>query len=133
MIESAEEFKRLRESEIPEMYHRAVTERAMLSVWRDVLAKYPEMAFWVAQNKTVPIEVLSDLAGHPDSNVRDMVARKRKIPESLMFLLAKDEDDSVRYALVNNAKVTKAVLTILLEDSWHPVRTRAAERLAGTV
>ena len=132
MIESAEEFKRLRESEIPQEYNRAVTESAALSTWRDVLETYPEMAFWLAQNKTVPVEVLRDLAVHQESSVRSMVARKRKIPESLMLLLAKDKDESVGHALVNNVKVTNKVLTILLEDPWHAVRARAAQRMAKT-
>ncbi len=129
MIESAEEFKRLRESEVPEEYHRAAHEEADIQVWNEVLEKYPDLAFWVAQNKSVPLEILEELAKHPDSTVRDMVARKRKIPESLMITLATDEDESVRHALANNGKVTEKVLDILVKDSWQPVRERAAEKL----
>jgi len=129
MIKSAEEFKRLRESEVPEECNRAAHEEADIQVWNDVLENYPELAFWVAQNKSVPIEILEKLAKHPDSNVRDMVARKRKIPESLMIILATDVDESVRHALANNGKVTEKVLNILVNDSWQVVRERAAEKL----
>jgi hypothetical protein len=129
MIESAEEFKRLRESDIPEEYHRAAHEEADIRVWETVLEKYKGMAFWVAQNKTVPIEILEKLAKHSDPKVRDMVARKRKIPESLMPALAIDNDASVRNALVNNGKVTESVLKILAKDSWQAVSERAAEKL----
>jgi len=129
MIESAEEFKRLRESDIPEEYNRAAYEEAETEVWKDVLEKHPEMSFWVAQNKTVPIEILKVLATNQDPDVRDMVARKRKIPESLMLTLAVDGDESVRLALANNAKVTEKVLNILISDSWQVVRERASVKL----
>ena len=129
MIKSAEEFIKLRHSEIPEEYHRAAHDEAVINVWEEVLEKYPDMAFWVAQNKTVPIEVLEELAKHQDSKVRDMVARKRKIPESLTFVLANDKDASVRHALANNGKVTESVLCILVNDPWETVRERATEKL----
>ena len=129
MIESAEEFKRLRESEVIDEYTRATHDDASTKIWEDVLDKYPELAFWVAQNKTVPLEILEKLAVHTDPKVRDMVARKRKIPEALMLQLAKDEDESVRNALVNNGKVTEAVLRVLINDTWQVVRERASEKL----
>lgn len=129
MIESAEEFKRLRESDIPEEYLRAAHEQASVDVWLDVLNKYPELAFWVAQNKTVPLEILFPLSTHQDARVRDMVARKRTIPESLMLELAKDADFSVRHTLANNGKVTPAVLKILSKDPWEVVGERAKAKL----
>ncbi|WP_444898102.1 HEAT repeat domain-containing protein [Microbulbifer sp. SSSA005] len=129
MIESAEEFKRLRESEVIDEYTRAAHDQAPTKIWEDVLEKYPKLAFWVAQNKTVPVEILENLAAHNDPKVRGMVARKRKIPESLMLQLAKDEDESVRNALANNGKITEAVLRVLINDSWQVVRERASEKL----
>ena len=62
MIESAEEFKRLRESEVPEEYRRAAHDEASSETWLEVLNKFPELSFWVAQNKTVPLEILHVLA-----------------------------------------------------------------------
>ncbi len=129
MIESAEEFKRLRESEIPEEYNRAAHDEAEIEVWENVLKKYNEMSFWVAQNKTVPVEILKVLVTNQDPDVRDMVARKRNIPESLMLILAADKNESVRLALANNGKVTEKVLKILTNDSWQTVRERASEKL----
>ena len=129
MIESAEEFKRLRECELMDEYTRAAHEEAPVEIWEDVLENYPEMAFWVAQNKTVQVATLKRLAVHNDPKVRDMVARKRKIPESLMLDLAKDENESVRHTLANNGKVTEKVLKVLINDSWEVVRERASEKL----
>ncbi|MBY5921733.1 HEAT repeat domain-containing protein [Ferrimonas balearica] len=129
MIESAEEFKRLRESNVVEEYTRAAHEEAPVEVWEAVLEKYPELSFWVAQNKTAPVEILQELALHDDSNVRGMVARKRKIPELLMLSLAKDKSESVRHALANNGKVTEKVLRVLIKDSCEFVRESASEKL----
>lgn len=129
MIESAEEFKRLRESDIPEEYHKAAHAEADIGVWEAVLQHHKTMAFWVAQNKTVPVEILEKLAKHEDSRVRSMVASKRKIPESLMLTFVSDSSSSVRHSLVNNGKVTERVLSVLAKDSWQAVRDRAIEKL----
>jgi hypothetical protein len=103
MIESADEFYRLRTSKNPAEYERAVHDGAPEEVWRAVLARYPEMRFWVAQNKTVPVHVLDTLADDPDWPVRHMVARKRKMPESVQRRLARDAYDGGRRALVRHA------------------------------
>jgi len=116
MIESAEQFRSLRESADVEECHRAAHDEAALEVWLDIIARMPDMRFWVAQNKTVPIMVLEQLAGDPDCRVRDMVARKRKIPESLQIKLATDTDPTVRCALATNANLTQSALAILVND-----------------
>ncbi len=118
MIRTAEEFKQLRESEIPEEFNRAAREEASIVVWKDILKKYPELAFWVAQNKSIQIEILIELAKSPDSNVRCMVARKRKITYKILDLLKEDNDESVRHALICNTKVTvEQKMTIRTDDS----------------
>jgi hypothetical protein len=116
MIESAEQFRSLRESEQSDEYSRAAHEEAPLEVWLDVIERMPDMRFWVAQNKTVPIPVLEHLADDIDPRVRDMVARKRKLPESLQTKLATDPDPSVRCALASNAKLAPRALVILSND-----------------
>jgi hypothetical protein len=116
MIESAEHFRSLRESKEGDAYHRASHDEAALEVWLDIITRMPDMRFWVAQNKTVPISVLEQLAGDPDWRVRDMVARKRKIPESLQIKFATDTDPAVRCALASNANLTPRALAILAND-----------------
>ena len=113
MIESVEQFISLRTSENPEEYNRAAHEEAPAPVWRELIETHPDMRFWVAQNKTVPIEILRSLAGDKDSRVRHMVASKRKLPEDLQILLARDPDESVRNALAHNAKLTDEAKEIL--------------------
>lgn len=43
------------------------------------------MAFWVAQNKSVPVEIIEKLALNEDSKVSAMVARKRRLPENMLL------------------------------------------------
>lgn len=76
VIESAEEFVRLRTSEDPDEYERAAYDGASEDTWRDVVARFPDMRFWVAQNKTVPLSILELLRHDPDERVRSMVRAK---------------------------------------------------------
>ena len=121
MIESAEEFVRLRSSTEPDLYHRAAHETAHDTVWRDVITHFPDMRFWVAQNKTVPIAILQLLAKDRDPKVRTMVARKRKIGPDILRLLAADEDDAVRMSVARHPKTPLDVLQALARDSWSEI------------
>jgi hypothetical protein len=130
MIESVAEFVRLRESEDPAEYRRAAAEPASLEVWREVVASRPDLRFWVAHNKTVPLEILRDLASDPDPRVRAMVADKRKLDAELFERLAGDPDADVRARLASNAKAPRAVLERLAADGESIVAEPARERLS---
>jgi hypothetical protein len=129
MIETAAEFIKLRSSDVPEEYARAAHEEAPLTVWEQVIEEFPEYRFWVAHNKTVPVEILRVLSADPDWKVRGMVASKRKLPEELQLILARDSDENVRHDLACNRKATEAALEILASDSCEDVREKAASRL----
>ena len=130
MIKTAEEFVRLRESENPEEYIRSSNESADISVWIDVIEKYPHMHQWVAYNKTVPREILKILAYSNDWRVRNMVAMRRAAGPEILSLLMKDESEAVRSEVAYNAKVTKEILEYLLTDESEDIREVAAEKLA---
>jgi len=129
VIDSAQEFIRLRTSELPEEYRRAAHEEAPNAVWRELVANHPEMREWVAHNKTVPVDILELLHTDSSTEVRCTVARKRKLPERLQQALAADGDASVRHALACNAKVVPAVLQKLANDTETFVRVAALQRL----
>ena len=133
MIESAQEFIRLRTSENPDEYNRAAHDSASDVVWREVVAEYPEMRWWVAHNKTVPVSILELLHIDSSADVRCMVARKRKLPEQLQRALAADSEASVRHALACNAKASREVLQTLASDSESFVRDAAIHRLQQNV
>ena len=129
MIQSAKEFYKLRTSSVQAEYAKATQEEAPLEVWLEIVKAYPEMRFWVAQNKTVPVEILEILAVDADKNVRLMVASKRKLPEKLQLQLTKDKDIAVRKQLIYNRKVSLKILRVLLEDSSALIRQEAEKKI----
>jgi hypothetical protein len=130
VIASASQFIQLRLSPDPDQYHRAAHEEAALATWQDLISNHQEMRFWVAQNKTVPVAILEQLADDEDATVREMVAAKRKLPERLQLKLAFDADPTVRGRLAYNAKAAMSTLHVLADDRDQDIRTKALERLA---
>ena len=106
MIKSADEFIRLRTSEIKEEYDRSAHDNADISTWTEVIQKYPDYKEWVIHNKTVPIELLERLTLDNDPKIRSAVARKRKINDKIFLTLSQDKDENVRYALMCNTNLT---------------------------
>lgn len=116
VIESAEEFVRLRTSEDPAEHGRAAHEPASEAVWREVAERCPEMREWVVHNKTVPLSILEELSADPDVRVRQAVAMKRKLSRVLFEQLAGDADEGVRLAIIRNAKTPLDILERLARD-----------------
>ena len=129
MIESAQEFYRLRTSKVHDEYIRAALEEAPLDVWQDIISTMPDMKEWVAINKSIPVQILDPLARDADVRVRFAVAMKRKLPEPLQLVLAQDADETVRDRIACNAKATKRVLELLANDTEARIRERALARL----
>ena len=129
MINSAEEFVKLRCSECQQDYLKAAHDSASLEVWMEVVSKFPHMKVWVAHNKTVPIEVLRYLASDADWRVRHAVATKNKLSNDLMVLLAGDADESVRLRIAYNKRTDLTTLEKLANDESQLVSSVAQHRL----
>jgi hypothetical protein len=129
MIVSADEFIRLRYSDDPVEYRRAASEVAALDVWLEVIERHPDSRVWVARNKTVPVEVLSILAGDPNPEVRFAVSMKRKLTPELLRRLADDPDESIRLQVARHRNTPEGVLEKLAGDDWETVASAAGERL----
>jgi hypothetical protein len=129
MIKSAEEFVRLRNSEIRQEYIRSADEAASIEIWFEVIERFHEMKVWVAHNKTVPVAVLELLANDTDPRVRFEVATKRKLTTELFELLANDPDESVRQRIAYNSKTPTDILKRLKSDPEKIVREAALKRL----
>jgi hypothetical protein len=130
MIASAEEFVRLRTSINPDDYGRAASESATDAVWLTLVRNYPEMRFWVAQNKSIPLMALTLLATDPDVQVRCMVAMKRKLNPELFQLLAADPDETVRHSIACNAMTPRETLRRLTADPAEFVAEAARARIS---
>lgn len=95
-----------------------------------MIDRYPDMRFWVAQNKTVPVEILERLARDEDARVRSMVATKRKLDPTTLEALSSDPDDAVRAAVARHINTPRPVLERLAtSDPWSEVRRTARRRL----
>ena len=115
MIHSAEEFVALRDSSIKDEYDRAATDEASISVWKDVIDRFPKYRKWVAHNKTIPLEILTLLCqSGPD--VRRSIAVKRKLPDELFELLSNDLDAVVRQGIASNKKAPISIIKKLMQD-----------------
>lgn len=132
MIESAEEFVTLRQSEDPDLYTRAAQDSAREEVWLEVVKRYPEMKVWVVHNKTVPGSILRTLASDPDPNVRASVAQKRKVGDAILEKLAYDADGRVRLEVAVNKRTPLYLLRVLLHDDWERVAEVARDRLKAS-
>ena len=120
MIISAEEFIRLRTSDVPEEQEQASRDTAENLVWLDIIQNFPGYKTWIVHNKTVPIKILEILAQDKEAKVRTEVARKRKIHDKIFDLLSVDKDEGVRHALINNTKLSmdKKMLINVEGSQW---------------
>ncbi|OQS36489.1 hypothetical protein [Chromobacterium haemolyticum] len=124
MINSAEEFIALRDSEKKEEYDRSAQEEAPNHVWIDIINRFPEYQKWVAHNKTVPLEILEELCKH-GPETRQFVATKRKLSKELFYLLANDAESTVRQAIAANKKAPIDILNFLINDDDEDVASVA--------
>ena len=106
MINSAEEFKRLRTSDDLKEQRISALESADIEVWYEVINKFPDLKCWVIHNITIQIEILEYLVNDSDERVRSEIARKRKINEKIFNILKNDSSISVRSALIWNTKLS---------------------------
>jgi hypothetical protein len=129
VIGSADEFVRLRTSDNEAEYHRAAHDELPEAVCFDIIERFPDLRFWVAQNKTVPLAVLRVLAVDADQRVRGMVAMKRKLDRELFELLSRDPDETIRAGLTSNRRLPLDILQQLATDESVFVRATAVGRL----
>ncbi len=123
MIDSADEFIRLRTSDSADEQYRATHDAAPVAVWLDVLARYPEFKVWVVNNKPIPNELLDLLARDDSEPVRRAVASRRKLSRQTFELLAGDVSENVRYDIAMNRKCPEDIATMLRRDPSSFVRS----------
>lgn len=131
-FQSAQEFIRLRLSDNLDDQREAAHGTAATEVWMQVLRDRPDLAYWVAQNKTVPMEVLRFIAlSDLDTDARRMVALKRKATPDLLDLLSADPDESVRRTVARHRNASDQTLLKLASDPDQDVREIASDRIGS--
>ena len=128
-IGSADEFRQLLEAS-PLDLARVVSARAVSpEVWWDVLTLYPELAVWVAANRTIPQELVTHLSSHHRIQVRVAIASSQSISDDMIEQLAHDKSDLVRMRVACNARAPREVLAHLVADPCVVVSKHAQARL----
>lgn len=100
-----------------------------MEVWLTLIRDHPESHFWIAHNKTIPVEILRILAGNDDSRVRSMVAMKHKTTADILRQLATDGHDAIRASVAGHRNTPDDVLIALCSDPWDEIRKAARANL----
>ncbi|WP_449567207.1 hypothetical protein [Lelliottia nimipressuralis] len=129
MINSPEEFIKLRNSNIPAEYNRAKIEDASIDVWFDLIQTYPDMRVWVARNKTIPRDIIVCLSKDSDPIVRHAICSKYPVDTDIYLLFSQDPDEGIRSRLTFNKKLPLSILKEMSEnDPSEFVRSQALDR-----
>lgn len=129
MIRTAAEFVELCESHDPEDINKTLSESAVFEIWVEIVESYPERRIDVAQNRTIPQEIILILASCGDETVRSLIAQKRKLPVDLFSKLAEDPEETVRRKIAANQKTPLEVLQNLTSDPIESVASVAQYNL----
>ncbi|SEI39681.1 hypothetical protein SAMN05421831_101261 [Allopseudospirillum japonicum] len=123
MLVSADQFDALIRQ--GDMYSRqqATQTQATAEFWHQVMRHYPEHAFWMVQNPSLPSRLLEAiLQNAPSLPVVHMAARKAILSEASALQLAQHPEAAVRLSLAKNPQISAQVLAILAQDIDPSVR-----------
>jgi hypothetical protein len=129
MLNSAQDFLRLVESDDPQDHQKSAHENASEATWTELINEHPQTKKWIAQNKTIPVSIIEILSDDDDVEVRWWIAIKRKLTPELFAKLANDPDETIRQRIACNAKTPASVLLRLANDVSDLVSKPAQERL----
>ncbi|GAA1848245.1 hypothetical protein [Myceligenerans crystallogenes] len=109
---------------------------AETSIWIEFIEQYPDLDFWVANNRTIGVAELRRLAVSATWQTRHRVAGKRRTrsgqvpcPPDLLEKLAHDPCDAVVHTVANNPGTPLATLQFLSRHRWDEVQTAAIRQL----
>ncbi|QWT19809.1 hypothetical protein KPL74_18940 [Bacillus sp. NP157] len=117
MLRSGQEFVALIMSSSKADRVRALSSEAPASVWMKVIHEFPGLIRFVAFNRSLPDEVLIELAESASAEVREAVANRSRLPEQVQRRLARDACSRVRLALVRKSMLSDDLLADLARDT----------------
>ncbi len=129
MIESAEQFAELANSDDPLVRRKATGYTVPEQVLLDVIDRYPELRIVVARNKLVSKAILQVLAGDPDEVVRSEVAGRINASSDTLAMLAGDPMPAVRNKVAQNPVAPRELLEVLALDRDPTVAAAAAQTI----
>lgn len=121
MIKTANEFISLCSSAEQGDSDLSMSEEAPIEVWNELIDLHPLSLIDIAQNRTIPSEIISKLSVTGDATVRAIIAEKRRLPVHLFPMLASDADEIVRRRIACNAKTPIELVRHLMSDAVRDV------------
>ncbi|MFI9547842.1 hypothetical protein ACIHAR_28615 [Streptomyces sp. NPDC052016] len=87
------------------------------------------MRFWVAFNRTIPVEVIRILSADSDWRVRDKVASRKDTPGDILEVLSRDTHEAVLSSVAGNPRTPVAALRVLSRHPWNQIREKSLRQL----
>ncbi|GLR63067.1 hypothetical protein [Marinospirillum insulare] len=94
----------------------ALNMTARPETWHYIYNKHPELAFTLAQNPNLPEELANELASHPDTRVRLMIARYGQPGFNALKQLSEDKEAAIRLTIAKRQDLDEQLLSSLFED-----------------
>lgn len=116
MINSAEHYIQLLDSDEEEVYSQAYWDEASDETWLAIIKDHPDYQIYVVRNETISDNIFIALSKSENWVVRTWVAMKRKIPKELFPILAWDEEGAVRSEIAANKKTPIEIVEQLVAD-----------------
>lgn len=132
MISSAREFILLCASQRELDVAKSLQDEAPLEVWEDLIFNFKTYQIDVAQNRTIPAEIMKELANQGDEIVRSILAEKRKLPFDLFHYFSKDPSPLIRKIIAANQKTPIDIVENLANDEDEDVASVARFRLGAS-
>lgn len=131
MITSVDEFLSLCASGKLVDINRSLQDEASIEIWMELVSNFSPHQIDVAQNRTIPPEIMRILATQGDEVVRTILAEKRKLPVDIFGLLANDSSELVRKKIAANQKTPIEIVENLANDENEDVSRVAKFRLSS--
>ncbi|WP_144299058.1 hypothetical protein [Variovorax paradoxus] len=129
MISSAREFMLLCASQRESDIAKSLQDEAPFKVWEDLILHYKSYQIDVAQNRTIPAEIMKALANQGDEIVRSILAEKRRLPTDLFHFFSRDSSPLIRKIIAANQKTPIDIVKYLTGDEDEDVASVARFRL----
>lgn len=98
------------------------------TVWRDVIAKHPELKEWIVGHESLPAHVLAELSSDADPRVRASVAVQAHCPPEVLATLARDAEPGVRAAVAFHPQLSADLRDLLAQDPNEWVQSTLGRR-----
>ena len=115
-INEAAQFEAMLRSDRSRDRDRALRISMSPAAWQRVIVERPALRRWLPFHRSVPLDVLQQLARDPDVEVRWAVAYSPRASSAMLRTLGQDVDWRVRTGVAGNRRAPRRIARALLAD-----------------